>query len=122
MYVATTSHPAWCDLRSCKAQLDDDGSVSYEHRSASPTMRPAAHGDADLTVRHSQFDDRSRFPWIGDVNVILTATDTSSMGSDGGHLEVVVDLDPMDARMLAAQLLVVAEQVEATRNAERGGR
>jgi hypothetical protein len=79
-------------------------------------MRPAAQADADLTVRRTQLDDRSRFPWIGDVNVTLTATDTSSVGPDDDCLQVVVDLDPMGARMLATQLVLMAEQVEATRN------
>jgi hypothetical protein len=120
--IPTTSHPSWCDPRTCKSYLAEDGAVSYEHREAAPVLRPAAQRDAELTIRRTQIDDRSAIPCVGDVCVTLVIADTSSSPTYGGDapLTLDVDLDPMDARMLAAQLVVMAEQVEATRLASRG--
>lgn len=107
----------WCDPRYCKPTLYSDGTVAYEHRDGAPTLRPAAQVDAELTVRRTQLDDRGRVVSIGEVNGTITLTDTSSSATDGGdRLTISVDLDPMDMRMFAAQLVVMAEQVEATRN------
>jgi hypothetical protein len=118
--IPTTSHPAWCDPRICNVHLAENGDVSYEHRGGSPAMRPAAQPEAEITVRRTQVDDRGEFPTIGDVNVTLIIADTSLSATYGGPpLSLDVDLDPIDAHMLAAQLLVMAEQVEASRLAGR---
>src|SRR3954452_19328760 len=65
----TQTHPAWCDPRSRSAHLAEDGSVSYEHIGAAPTLRPVAMPETELLVYPSQIDDRSQFPSMGAVNV-----------------------------------------------------
>src|SRR5689334_21814331 len=118
--IPTPTHPTWCDPRCCKQILYDDGSVGYEHRDAAPMLRPHAQVDAELTVRRTQLDDRGAVVHIGEVNVTLQVVDTATAGDGNRPLQTVVDLDPMDARMLAAQLVCAAEVVEATRLAGRG--
>ena len=76
--IPTTSHPAWCAPRACKAYLGEDGAVSYEHRETAGVLRSAAMPEIELTVRRTQVDDRSTCPWLGDVNVTLQITDTAS--------------------------------------------
>lgn len=118
--IPTTSHPTWCDPRSCKAHLADDGDVSYEHRSAAAALTPAAHRDVEIAICTSQIDDRGDFPTLGAVNITLELRSAAHSATYGGPpLTFDVDLDPMDARMLAAQLVVAAEQREAAIRAER---
>ena len=118
--IPTTSHPAWCDPRSCKAHLHEGGDVSYEHRSAAATFTPAAHCDVEVAIFTSQIDDRGDFPTLGAVNLTMELTSAAHGTTYGGPpLKLDVDLDSMDCRMLAAQLVVAAEQREAAIRAER---
>ena len=118
--ISSPTHPTWCGPCCCKSYLHEDGSVTYIHAEPSPTLRPAAQSDAELTVRRTLIDDRNEKPSTADVNVTLKIIDNAGSATYGGPpLTLDVTLDPMDARALAAQLLVVAEQVEASRQAGR---
>ena len=122
--IPTASHPSFCDPRCCSSRLDDDGDVHYEHRDGAPAMRPAAQPDAEITLRRTQLEECSRIPLIGEtvgpVVGTLTITDTSLVTPNGDRVSVDVDLDPADRRMLAAQMVCLAEQVESARLAGRG--
>ena len=112
----TAIHPAWCDPHTCKSSLGNDGSVSYEHIEPAAVLRPSAHPDLEATVYRTRLDDISKFPSIAPVRTTLRLVDTSLLVG-GKHAEIDLDLNPLDARLLAAQLVVVAEQVERGGNA-----
>lgn len=122
--IPTTSHPSFCDPRCCSSRLDDDGDIYYEHRSTAPVTRPAGQPDAELTLRPTQLEECSRIPAIGQtvgpIHGTLTVVDTSSVTPNGDRMAIDVDLDPNDLRMLGAQMVAMAEQIEALRLAGRG--
>lgn len=120
--IPSFTHPGFCDPRVCKPHLYEDGDVSYEHRSSGMTWKPAAQPDMQITADVSQLAEQSRYPSVGDVNVTLRLVELGSL-MPGSEREIAadVDLDPHDARMLAAQLVVLAEQAETIRRqTERG--
>lgn len=109
-------HPSFCDPRACETSLFADGDVSYEHRSTGMTWTSNAQRDMQITVDVSQCAETGHSVNVGEVNATLRLLNLASVTPGGERLvELAVDLDPCDARMLAAQLVTVAEQVEIIR-------
>lgn len=98
--------PAWCDPRTHV----DHGPNSHdqEHREEGLTWKPLV-ADTTLTVRLVQFEEIEVPNSASDVMVHLSVTD------NGWELPITVgtDLNPSDARMLAAVLVSAAERAEA---------
>lgn len=102
-----SSCPSWCDPR-VHHQHDSE---SPEHLTAGLTWKPVA-SDCELTVRTSRLDNTGLFGHLGKTLISLRTEDKASVMPGGEPIVVELDLDPADARMLAAALVVEAERVE----------
>lgn len=103
-----SSCPDWCDPRA-HIQRDPE---SPEHRSAGLTWKPNA-ADTQLTVCTVRLDETGTFTAVGATFVNLSIRDVESVYPGGREIAAETDLDPADARMLAAALVCEAERVEA---------
>lgn len=115
MSMTHSTCPSWCDPR-VHVNL---GPHDHEHREEGLTFKPLV-ADTELAVRLVQLEEIQ--PVVdspSDVMVHMTIRD------DELDIPVVVgtDLNPSDARMLAAVLVSAAERCEAAqrRNALVGG-
>ncbi len=97
--------PSWCDPRAC---ISHD-SESHDHGTVGLTWEPVAGAETEVTVRTVRLDNTGVCGHVGDEMVMLRITDHYA------HTFTETDLDPADARMLAAALLVEVERVEAKR-------
>jgi hypothetical protein len=98
--IPISSCPPWCDPR---AHVQHDAE-DREHRSAGMTCKPVA-ADTEFTVRTIQNAGLSGSTSVPMVRLLVRDLDLNT--------DAETDLDPADARMLAAALLVEAERVEA---------
>ncbi len=113
--------PQWCDPRTHVEHWTPTSQVeTCEHRTPGLTWKPAS-ADVDITLCTSRLDNRE--PVVGhtgDINVLLLLEDTASRHPDGGTISIEMDLDPIDAEMFAAALVVEAAKVRALRSRPAG--
>lgn len=105
--TSINTHPAWCDPRVCTA----DGDIS-DHRSTPMAWKPAAD-DYLITTSLAQLDEHGACPHTGAAKARIELRDLVSCHPDGSDRVVGTDLTAADARLLAAALVCVAEQLEA---------
>lgn len=110
------SHPDWCDPRTC---ITD--SQVIDHRST-PIEWKSSVDDYRLSVGLARFDGDPLLPHLGDVTVQLRLRDLASDNLDGSERAIESDLTAADARLLAAALVCVAEQLEALQQGKGGAR
>ncbi len=101
------SHPQWCDPRTCVSAAD-----RIDHRST-PIEWKSSVDDYRLSVGLARFDGDPLLPHTGVVAVQLRLIDVASDNPDGSQRFIESDLTAADARLLAAALVCVAEQLEA---------
>lgn len=101
-----SSCPEWCDPR---AHIQHDRETP-EHRTAGMTWKPNG-ADTQITVAEARLDDLGLFGHTGQVRVTLRIVEECPVDGTDGIAET--DLDPSDARMLAAALVCTAERIEA---------
>ena len=107
MYIQPVfSHPSWCDPRTCITDPD-----RIDHRST-PIEWKSSVDDDRLSVGLARFDGDPLLPHVGDVTVQLRLVDVASDNPDGSERFIDSDLSAADARLLAAALVCVAEQLE----------
>lgn len=107
--IPSQTHPTWCDPRGC-AHV---GTENLDHRSA-PFELKSSVDDFLLSAGLARFDSVDpRLGYVGPATVRLNLRDLASNNVDGSDRILGTDLTAADARLLAAALVCVAEQLEA---------
>ncbi|WP_219413948.1 hypothetical protein [Pseudonocardia nigra] len=99
-------HPGFCDPRCCTTDRDN-----VDHRS-SPMSWKVAADDYLVTTGLARLDGGGPFPHTGRTLARLDLLDLASDNLDGSRRTLGTDLTATDARLLAAALVTVAEQLE----------
>lgn len=103
------AHPKWCDPRTC----DFLGTENVDHRS-SPFELKSTVDDYLMSTSLARFDSVDpRLGYVGPATVRLNLRDLASDNLGGSDRILGTDLTAADARLLAAALVCVAEQLEA---------
>lgn len=109
-------HPSWCDPRVCHA---DDLNYYCDHRSTPLEWTPSVDNYL-VSTGLARFDGGGGpIPHAGVTTGRLELRDLVDDNPDGTPRVMGVDLAAADARMLAAALVAVAEQLEAQRAVTR---
>lgn len=108
----TLAHPTWCDPRLCRTFPSN-----LIHRSA-PTAWDLGT-DMRVAVGLTRSDEIGAFENTGVPVVTLGLADTESVTEHGEPIDVDAWLDAPNARLLAAALITVAEQLEAVQAVTR---
>lgn len=110
------THPSWCDPRCCTAE-----SHNVDHR-ATPMQWKVSADDVLVTAGLSRYDCADPERPAAGLALARLGLRGLVCDADGEPSTIEFDLSPADARLLAAALVCVAEQVEAEQHLEQAGR
>lgn len=106
--VISVQHPSFCDPRVC-AHV---GVENVDHRSTPFELRSSVD-DYLLSAGLARFDSIDpELGYVGPATARLSLRDLASDNPDGTERVIGSDLTAADARLLAAALVCVAEQLE----------
>lgn len=104
--VSDYEHPYWCEVTRCQPHGHNEGGL---HRSPG-TLWQLQGDEVDFTASLVRGDDVDAAGQNHATTAVrISLTDQASCGPDGGLIQTMAEIDPSDARMLAAILTRYAD-------------